>query len=199
MAVAVAQQRTTPEDLLTMPDGEHHELVDGELVEKNMGTESGWIGGRLVKLLSIFVDEGDLGWVFPAEASYQCFDNAPSRVRRPDVSFIRRGRLPGGRIPKGHTRIVPDLAVEVVSPNDHYSEVQEKAEEYLRAGVALVWIVDPDNRLVEVLRADGSVSRLREPAALEGEEVLPGFRCAVAEIFPPVALPDESLREVEPA
>ena len=73
----------------------------------------------------------------------------------------------------------------MTDPKDLPHEVLAKVEEYLRAGVRLVWIIDPNTRSAEVLRADGSVSRLREGDTLEGEDVLPGFRCLLAELFPP--------------
>jgi Uma2 family endonuclease len=185
MTVAAAEKHYTPEDLLALPDGEHYELVDGELVEKDIGTEAGWIAGQILKRLAIFIDAAGLGWVMTSDASYRCFPAHPQRVRRPDVSFIRRGRLAGERIPKGHTPIPPDLAVEVVSPNDFYSDVRAKVEEYLCAGVPAVWTVDPKTRTIEVLRSDGSVSHLHEEDDLTGDDVLPGFRCRVADLFPP--------------
>ena len=72
-----------------------------------------------------------------------------------------------------------------MSPNDLADEVEEKKEEYLRAGVSSVWIVHPRTRTVTIYRADGSVTRLTDSDELCDESVLPGFRCAVAEIFPP--------------
>jgi Uma2 family endonuclease len=185
MTVAVQERRFTPEDLLTMQDGNHYELVDGNLVEKEIGTESAWVAGMLGRLLGNYAAEKQLGWVLPSEASYQCFPEDPRRVRRPDVSFIRAGRLPGERLPKGHTSIAPDLAVEVVSPNDLYWEVRQKVGEYLRAGVRLVWVIDPDSRYVEVSRAGGSFALLQGEEVIDGEEVLPGFRCRVVDILPP--------------
>src|SRR5204863_4792311 len=100
MTVLAGHVRYTPDDLLMMPDGDRYELVGGELVEKEMGAESGWIGGRLLTRLSNFVDQGGLGWIFPSEVSYQCFPAQPGLVRRPDVSFIPPGRLPDERIPR---------------------------------------------------------------------------------------------------
>ncbi len=184
MAVAALQKRLTPEDLLTMPDGEQYELVDGELVEKSMGTEAGCIAAQVVWQLEDWKRCTRAGHVFTSDASYQCFPETPERVRRPNVSFIRSDRLPGRRIPKGHCRIPPDLAVEVVSPNDGYSEVRIKVEEYLRAGFPVVWLVDPETRTVEMRRADGTVTLLHEGDELTTEEVVPGFRCLVAELFP---------------
>ncbi|MGZ3354921.1 MAG: Uma2 family endonuclease [Isosphaeraceae bacterium] len=187
MSVAVTTENKTlctPEDLLAMPDGKNYELVDGRLVERNMGAESSWIGGRIFLRLSLFCDEHQLGYVWPADNGYQCFAHAPKLVRRPDVSFIRAGRLPGGELPKGHVRIPPDLAVEVVSRNDLASELDEKVEDYQKAGVGLVWVIHPESGTASVYRSDGSVSRLHQDDELSGEEVIPGFRCRVRSLFP---------------
>ncbi len=175
----------TAEDLLTMPDGDLYELVDGQLVERDMGTESNWIAGRLLVLLSTYVMDQQVGWVFPADTSYQCFPGHPNRVRKPDVSLIRAGRLPDERLPRGHCPITPDLVAEVISPKDLYREVIEKVFEYLEAGVELVWVIDPDSRSVMVYRADGSVGLLREQDQLTGESVLSDFTCRISELFPP--------------
>ena len=193
MTVFIAEKpvetRYTPEDLLTMPDGDHYELVDGKLVETTMGAKSSWIAGELHGLIRNFNAETRLGWTLPAETSFQCFAEDPTRVRRPDTAFIRFGRLPDEELPDGHIRIVPDLVVEVVSPNDLHDAVVIKVNEYLRAGVRLVWVVSPKSRQVEVLRADKSVSTLSEPDELDGEDVLPGFRCRISDFFPPSAAP----------
>lgn len=185
MAIAEPLLRHTPAELLTMPDGDHFELVDGQLVERNMGTEASWIAGRIFARLSYFNDQEHLGWALPADASYQCFPEAPERVRRPDASFIRRGKLPGERLPEGHTPVAPDLAVEVISPNDSYSPVRIKVGEYLRAGVQVVWIVEPKTRSIEVIRAEGPGAWLFEEDELVEDQLLPGFRCRVGDLFPP--------------
>ena len=86
----------------------------------------------------------------------------------------------------GRTRacpIVPDLAVEVVSPNDLSEEVEEKVDEYLRAGVRLVWVVHPQRKTIRIHRADGTVQDLRQTDELSGEDVIAGFRCPVSEVF----------------
>jgi Uma2 family endonuclease len=188
MSIAT-ERRHTPEDLLTMPDADRFELVNGELVERNMGSESGWIGSNLLGLVFIWNRDRKYGWGFGAEGSYQCFSADPARVRKPVVSFVRAGRLPGAFVRRGHMPAPPDLAVEVVSPNDSFSEVNAKAEEYLRAGVRLVWVVDPDTRAVSILRADGTATRLHANDELSGEDVLPDFSCLVAELFAPAASP----------
>ena len=185
MSVATATKtRYTPEDLLAMPDGKGYELVNGELVGHEMGMESNWVATRLASRIDRVCEARRAGWVLTAEAGYQCFPHDPGRVRKPDVSFIRQGRLPGGVLPKGWARIHPDLAVEVVSPNDLADELDEKLDDYEKAGVPLIWVIYLGSRTVMVYRADGTVGRLREEEELSGEDVIPGFRCRVREILP---------------
>src|SRR4051795_8542847 len=126
MTIAAPPKLFTPEDLLRLPDAVNYELVDGKLVERNMGMESSRVAARILALIAFFLRDGRQRLLFGADGSYQCFPEAPDKVRRPDVSFIRDGRLPGDRAPEGHCRIPPDLAVEVVSPNDLAYEVEEK-------------------------------------------------------------------------
>ena len=87
-------------------------------------------------------------------------------------------------MPTGHCRLVPDLVAEVVSPSDQYADIIEKVEEYLRAGVTLVWVVEPFTETIAVHRRDGSVSHLRRNDSLSGESVIPGFQCTLTELFP---------------
>jgi Uma2 family endonuclease len=181
--------RLTPEDLLAMPDEKSYELVGGQLVERKMGLESSWVGGRLLARLDRFCEEHGLGWVFNADNGYDCFPHDPGLVRRPDVSFIRFGRLPGEVLPKGWAKIPPDLAVEVISPNDTAYELDEKLEDYRKAGVPLVWVINPKSRTVRVHRRDGSIGTLHEEGELSGEDVVLGFHCPLREIFPPHAPP----------
>jgi Uma2 family endonuclease len=184
MSTRTKKKIYTPEDLLKMSDGKSYELDNGKLVLRPMGTESSWVGGKLFRRLDGFCEKKQSGWVLPSDASYQCFSDAPARVRKPDVSFIKRGRLPGERLPKGHCPIAPNLAVEVLSPRDLTSRTMKKIKEYLKAGVELVWVVDPELRTVWIYRQDGSIQELGEADELTGEDVLPGFRCRVSDILP---------------
>jgi Uma2 family endonuclease len=184
MNILATKTTYTPEDLLTLPeDGKDYELVDGLLVERHMGMRSSYIGGRIGRMLGSHCDEQDAGAVFPADASYQCFPDHPNKVRKPDVSLIRKEKQPAVQMPGGHSRIAPDLAVEVVSPNDVVDDVDEKIMEYLAVGVQLVWVVRPQSRMVEIHRADGTSSILRANQEITGEKVLPGFRCQVGAFF----------------
>lgn len=179
----------TAEDLLEMPDGDLYELIDGKLLELHMSAESSLIGGRLYRLLDNHVNSPAKGWVFPADTSFQCIPSRPNLVRKPDVSFIRLGRFPNETLPLGHIRLAPDLAAEVVSPNDLYYEVEEKVKEYRAAGVGLIWIVIPPSRIVLVRRPDGTASEVGENGELDGEPIIPGFRCRVVDLFPPRPAP----------
>ncbi len=175
----------TADDLLDMPDGDRYELVDGQLVESTMSLESIWIATRISQTIGNHLDQHSLGMVFGDGATYQCFPDDPEMVRKPDVSFIRAGRMPPGQFQRGHCRIAPDLAVEVVSPNDYYAELTRKLEDYFSAGVRLVWVVEPETRLITVYENGGQLIRqFRQGDELTAGDVLPGFRVAVAELFP---------------
>lgn len=186
MATAESSVTYTPDDLLAMPDGDRFELVDGQLVERPMGAVSSSIGAELLRLIGNHNRRHRLGHVFSADCGFRCFPDDPSRVRKPDVSFLGKGRLEGDRLPEGWIEVAPDLAVEVISPKDLYLETSQKIEQYLAAGVRLVWLVDPALRAVLIFRADRTIQGVREGDELGGEDVLPGFRCRVAEIFEPL-------------
>ena len=182
---AVATAALTPEDLLAMPDGKAFELVDGDLVERHKSVLSSWVGGRTYRLLANLIEERDLGTIWPADNGIRCFPDDPGKVRRPDASYISRERFSDNQLTfEGYLREVPDLVVEVISPNDLAHDVEKKVDEYLGAGVRLIWIVDPDTRTVRVQRGDGSAARLRQGDELSGEDVVPGFRCLVRDLFP---------------
>lgn len=182
MSVAALPSPCTLEDLLSLPDaGRGYELVDGRLVEKRMGTLSSWVAGRILRILASLEDQG-LGWVLPPDTGYQCFSDH-QQVRKPDVSFIRTGRLPNNRLPSGYCTIAPDLAVEVLSPNDRVYDIEARIADYLAAGVTLLWLVNPETRMIQVIQPDGSSVRLSEADELTGGDVLPGLRCRVADLF----------------
>ena len=178
----------TPEDLLVMRDGDRYELVNGELVESNMSMKAAYVAALILRLLGAFCDTGRLGWLFGEGTTYQCFPHALGRVRKPDVSFIRLARLTREEYEEaGHVTVLPDLAVEVLSPHDTAYEVDQKIQDYQRAKVPLIWKVNPDVRNVMVYRADGTTALLTENDEITGENILPGFRCHVRDFF---RLPD---------
>lgn len=184
MASVISDRRYTPEDLLKLPDGDRFELVDGQLVETERSLLASYVGGRIIELLSAFVRTHQSGAVFNSDASFRCFPDVPDLVRRPDTSFIERSRWRDEYL-TGHAPIAPDIAVDVASPNDIFYEVQHKIEQYLAAGVKLVWLINPEDQIVQIYRADRTVTHLRAAGELTGEDVLPGFRCQIADLFKP--------------
>lgn len=185
MTVLAEAKILTVEEFMARPDTRDYDLIDGQLVERNVGTRSGYIGGRIITALTNFNDHTNLGWPLPSEVVYQCFGSGHTG-RRMDASFVRRGRLPGERIPDGHMTIPPDLAVEVVSPNDLAYEVDDKVALYLKAGVRLIWIVYPESRSIQIFQhPNGIGTRFRHDQEISGEPVIPGFKAPVASFFPP--------------
>ncbi len=180
----LTKTRYTPEEFLELPDNKRFELVNGKLVERPMSTMASLVAVKVIQKLSNYVDANPVGDVLESEASYQCFPDDPDKVRKPDISFIRNGRLPPEQLHKGHIRIAPDLAVEVLSPNDLAYEVDEKVREYLEAEVQLVWIIDPEARTVIIHRKNGTKEILVESQDLKGEDVIPKFHCRVQDLFP---------------
>lgn len=172
----------SPRDLYDVPKG--YELIDGELVEMPaMGAESSWVLGRMFRYLDRWCEERTAGVAITGEAGYQCFPDRPGLVRKPDVSVILCD--PASFVPpKVNLESVPDLVVEVLSPHNEAADINAKTEAFLAAGTRLVWIIDPELRMVLVHRADGTVTKLRDPAELTGENVLPGFATPLAAFLP---------------
>lgn len=158
------------------------ELVKGALmVREPAGFYHGTVAGALTVAIGSHVKSNNLGLVFAAETGFKLFSK-PDTVRAPDVAFIRRERVPRD-VTRGYAAMAPDLVVEVLSPDDPPGEVAEKVADWLEAGTALVWIIDPLRRRARIHRADGSVGDVPQHGALDGEGVLPGFRCALAEVL----------------
>jgi Uma2 family endonuclease len=177
----------TPEELLEMTDGDLYELVDGQLVERKMSALSSWVAGETYGRIRDYLrDTGRGGWAFPEGTSYQCFAWDPGAVRRADASYVAAGRFDNDEVPEqGHLRIAPDLAAEVVSPHDSFNEVDQKVEDFLEAGVRLVWVISPETRSVQIYRAgEQATRRLHADDELDAEDILPGFRCKVSDLFP---------------
>lgn len=163
------------------------ELIYGEVREMSLaGGQHGIIAMRLGAALLDFVEANNLGYVTAAETGY-VLTHDPDTVRGPDVGFVKRGNAPDG-LPKTYVSIPPDLAIEVVSPNDRARIVLEKVELFLDAGTALVWVVYPDDKVVDVWRRmeDGSLNKRKIDinGELDGEEVLPDFKLPLRGIFP---------------
>jgi Uma2 family endonuclease len=189
MSTGTLAKPLMPEELPTLPEADGYEFIDGRPVEKPMGMRSSSTGANLLTLLNVHCRANHLGWVCGADAGYQCFPNRPALVRKPDVSFVRAGRLPQEEPPEGYARLAPDLAVEVVSPQDLFYEIMDRVRDYLGVSTRLVWVIDPHTRVALIFRQDGSIGGVREDGALDGEDVVPGFRCPLGELFTPPVPP----------
>ena len=182
MNPVVEEQVDMPEDLLLM-DQRGFELIDGQWKEKAMGMEASVVGARLLFLLQTHVTTNSLGHVVNSECGYQIFAAHPTRIRKPDGSFVARGKLPDEKPFRGHSKVPPDLAFEVVSPNDFAEEINERVLDYLGAGVRLMWVVYPSTRTVHVFRPNGGAAHLAANDQLGGEDVVLGFACRVGDVF----------------
>jgi Uma2 family endonuclease len=174
----------TADDLLGLPDdGMRHELIGGEL--RTMAP-TGWEHGRRTSVLDVslghYVRTHGLGEVVTGEPGFQLATN-PDTVRAPDVAFVRRERLPSAETMRGYFRGAPDLVVEVISPNDLYTEVDEKVAEWLAHGTQLVFVVNPRRRTVAMHRPNQPVRILSVDDTLDAEDVVPGWSLPVRDLF----------------
>jgi Uma2 family endonuclease len=161
-----------------------YEVIDGRVVEKPpIGAFEGVVAAWLIRLLNTSEVVGRLGLVVP-EVLF-VLDPARDLKRRPDVAFVSYERWPRRRqVPPGEAwGVVPDLAVEVVSPSNTATEVLARLDEYFRAGVRSVWVIYPDQRTLYAYTSPTAVRILRPGDDLDGGPVLPGFRVPVKEIF----------------
>jgi Uma2 family endonuclease len=158
-----------------------YELVDGTLVEKAMGFDESRFAVLMVAHLSNYLERHDLGAVGGVDDLTRLF---PGLVRIPGAAFISRERYPRrmrrcGEIPT----VAPDLVVEVLSKDNTRKEMKRKLGEYFRAGVRLVWYVDPAKRTVKVYTAVDRFTELHEDDTLDGGDVLPGFALSIRDWF----------------
>ena len=114
---------------------------------------------------------------------YRCFPSDPRQVRKPDVSFVAAERITPALWSMEYIPFAPDLAVDVISPNDSYEYLEQKVADYRSAGVRLIWVVNPATRSVVIRRLDRTCSELDDAGTLDGEDVVPGFACPVAALF----------------
>ncbi len=174
----------TADDLLRLhSEGVRGELIQGVLCETmSTGVEHGEIVMELGRHLGNFIAPQRLGRLIGSDSGVR-LERAPDTVREPDIGFISADRMPLGERITTYSDVVPDLVVEIVSPNDDADNVFNKARMWLSFGVRLVWVVQPETRSVEVHRSGQPVETVAEDEQLDGIDVLPGFSCTVASIF----------------
>lgn len=157
------------------------ELVEGTLVEKVMGLRESLLAVFLGELLGPFVRRQNLGILSGEQGTYELLEGL---VRLPDVAFVSWDRLPNRRIPDEPVpNVVPDLAVEILSASNTLGEMARKRGEYFKAGVRLVWEIDPRARSVRVYTSASAYTDLTADDTLDGAPVLPGFALSLAQLF----------------
>lgn len=173
----------TAEELLQLSiPNKRTELVRGVLrVSEPPGYLHCDVSFRVARAIGNFATDRRLGATLIGDPGF-ILERAPDTVRAPDIAFVSASRVPDPR-PRGYVEFAPDLAVEVLSPGNRPGEVLEKVAHWLNAGTLLVWIIDPIKRIARVYRADGTESFLAEHDVLDGEDVLPGFACPLAEVL----------------
>jgi Uma2 family endonuclease len=180
--MATIETITTAEQLLAARDIGRCELVRGELIMMSpAGSEHGRIVVKITVPLGMFVEQHSLGTVFGAETGFR-IGHDPDTVRAPDVAFVTAERI-GGKLAPGYFPGPPDLAVEVLSPDDRADEVLAKVQDWLEAGCRAVWVVDPRTRTVTVYRSPREIVVLGESETFSGGDLLPGFSLPVSECF----------------
>lgn len=172
----------TEEELMALPkDGYKRELIEGELIMSPAGFDHERIGARLLTRMTVHAEQQGLGVV--CGSSLGCW-MANEDLLCPDVSFISRARLASTRLaPRKFFRGSPDLVVEIMSPFDTVGKVRKKMDDYFSSGARLAWVLNPPEKSVLVYRTPEPGRLLRVTDALDGEDVLPGFRLPLAELF----------------
>ena len=178
------QHINTADQLLAMPsDGNRYELLKGVLhIMAPAGSEHGKIAGRIFLRLASHVEQLDLGETYAAETGFK-IATSPDTVRAPDAAFVSRGRLATVEPTRGFLPLAPDLVVEVVSPNDSFSEVESKAEEWLGAGSKVVLVADPVNLTVHVFRTANEIIVLRSGDTFSAGDVCGDWQLSIDDAF----------------
>ncbi len=176
-------QLMTAEELLRLPDdGFRYELVRGELIKMTPpGFEHGGIVSKVIILLGQHVLANHLGMVV-TEVGFQLARD-PDTVRAPDAAFVRQERIQQLGKPPGYFPGPPDVAFEIISPNDPYTDVDEKVREWLSFGTRMVVVVNPRNHTITVHDVEGRIIRLTENDILDGGEVVRGWAIPVRDLF----------------
>jgi Uma2 family endonuclease len=172
-------------ELQALPeDGFNHEVVNGEFV---MSPKNNWFHGRICTRLLIaignFVTAHRLGAVLDSSTGFWMFNR---NCRAPDVSFVPKSRLTALGFRPNETRFfpgAPDLAVEVLSENNTRAEMDERLKDFFGGGTQIAWVIDPDQRRSEVCHSLNRRQLIGPGGYLEGENLLPGFKYFVADLF----------------
>ena len=185
MVTPTASKLVTAEELLKLSKDEFHgELIRGELCEEPLpGFIHCSVVAHLMYLLHSFVSKRDIGTALGGAGVW--LERDPDTVRAPDVQYFSAERLPLDVMPTGYVEVAPNLAIEVRSFNESRRKLHDKAIMWLNAGVQLVWVVLPERRSVDVYRSGQPTQTVTDADSLDGQDVLPGFSCALADFLGP--------------
>jgi Uma2 family endonuclease len=176
-------QALTDEQFMALPEDDNlYEYVNGELiVVANSGVEHGYLALTLGYFLTGFVRSHRLGVTCDSSTAFKM---KTGNKRSPDLAFIAKERLQGlKRLPKGFFEGAPDLAVEIISPNNTFAEIHNKLVEYFDNGTRLVWVILPDEESVLVYHQPKPSKLLQVEDNLDGEAVITGFQLPLMELF----------------
>jgi Uma2 family endonuclease len=184
MSAQVQNRLVTAEELFDRPDdGFRYELVRGELKQMSPpGEEHGILVVEVAASLHNHVKANKLGMVYAGETGFKLASD-PDTVRAPDVAFVSRERLERLAPGVGYRPEAPDLVVEIISPSDRYTEVDEKVSQWLEAGTRMVLVVNPRNRSVRMHRSQQGGRLLAGEDVIDGADVVPGWKLPVGELF----------------
>jgi Uma2 family endonuclease len=182
--MSTAIKLMTADELLGLPKlGELYELIRGELRSMTpAGFEHGAVEVNLLVSLTLHARTHDLGLVVGGDTGFQ-IERDPDTVRSANVAFVAKARLESLGITTKYFPGAPDAAAEVISPNDRMNEVDDKVQQWLDAGCRLVWVINPRRREVIVYSHTAKPAILTEDDALDGQDVVPGFRMVVKDLF----------------
>jgi Uma2 family endonuclease len=173
----------TDDELMSLPDGNRYELINGELIDMgNSGALHGYVCSILVMALMNYILPRKLGIVLDSSTAFAMKNG---NKRSPDISFVSKAKLQGlDELPDGFLDGSPDLAIEVLSPNNTIAEIHQKLVEYFENGSRLVWVINLKQHYVLVYRSAKEPDRLlKQSDSLDGEDVIAGFTMPLSELF----------------
>lgn len=182
--MATTTELLTAEEYARLPDnGVPTELERGRIVTMNVPNfPHGWLCARIAKLLAIYVDDRELGYVLGNDSG-MITERDPDTVRGPGVSFFSYARIPKGAAPSGYPEVAPEVVFEVRSPNDRWSKILRRVSEFLAAGVLVVYVVDPKKKTVTAFDADQPGRTLADNDELTFPEPLTDLRISLRQLF----------------
>jgi Uma2 family endonuclease len=177
----LARDMSVDHEMPDLPRG--FEMIDGELVEMpDMGVESSHVAGEIFGFIREWNRTARHGVALTSEAPFACFPGDPRKTRKPDVSFIVCDPLTF-QAPRGSYTSAPDLIIEVLSPSNTMTDIAERVDDFLAAGMKLAWVIDPVLRTALIHYPDDTIKKVRDGGMLSGESVLPGFTLPLADVL----------------